>query len=114
MIAGQLYFGDHRLHNMVIYKGTGGRGGGSVKVNSHHVQIDGKMTASGISADVHRGKDSGRWHVMGCFGFLNLHSLQYVLMHFQNMFCFNIIDFTKICVIVQCIFQYYPPEVDYL
>ena len=65
LTVGQLYFGDSQLRNTIVYEGNGGRGGGSVKINSRHVQIDGKMSASGISANIHHEKEAGGWDIHG-------------------------------------------------
>ena len=59
MILGKLHFGDRRLGNKIVSEPNGGRGGGSVKINSSHVQIDGKISASGISANIHHVTKSG-------------------------------------------------------
>ena len=61
LTVGQLYFGDRQLRNTIVYEGNGGRGGGSVKINSRHVQIDGKLSASGISANSDHEKEAGGW-----------------------------------------------------
>ena len=56
---GQLYFGDNQFGNQVVPMGLGGAGGGLLYLHSRHVDIDGEVSANGLSPDSRHGAGAG-------------------------------------------------------
>lgn len=60
-----MYFGDEPYGNTVVYKTIGGAGGGAVKINSKHVDIDGLIAANGEAPDDRFDTGSGLYLSLG-------------------------------------------------
>ena len=58
--SGKLYFGDKSYGNQIVPMGLGGSGGGRLTVHSRHVDIDGYISADGLSPDSRSKAGAGR------------------------------------------------------
>ena len=66
MHLGDLYFGEKSLRNSLVYQGLGGRGGGSIYLNSRHMDVDGRITLQGEDAHVQHGQNAGKFVLYIC------------------------------------------------
>lgn len=62
--SGKLYFGDKSYGNRIVPMGLGGPGGGRLTVNARHVDIDGHISANGLTPDSRFNTGAGMtvWH----------------------------------------------------